>query len=153
MQESLQVVCKHFSELTALDLYEIIRLRIEVFTVEQNCPYQDADGKDIHCWHVMIQNEKNELIAYSRLIPEGVSYEGFCSIGRVVSSPIIRRTGIGRLLMAKSLEKINELFRNTPVKISGQAYLERFYASFGFERIGEEYLEDGIPHYKMVRAN
>ena len=150
MNEQTITTCKHFNELTTKELYEIIQLRIEVFIVEQNCPYQDTDSKDLQSWHLMIYNQENKLIAYSRLLPEGVSYKGYASVGRVVSSPSVRKTGIGKLLMAKSLEQIKLLFGNTPVKISAQSWLKKFYSSFGFQARGEEYLEDGIPHTQMA---
>lgn len=144
------IFCKHFSTLTTTELYDIFKLRIEVFCVEQNCPYQDADSKDQESWHLMFYNNNKQLIAYSRLLPEGLSYTGYATIGRVVTSPLVRKTGMGKLLMDKSLEQIKILFGNVPVKISAQTYLVKFYRSFGFISTGEEYLEDGIPHTKMV---
>lgn len=144
------ITCKHFKELSTTDLYDIIKLRIEVFCVEQNCPYQDADGKDQESWHLMFYNNNKQLIAYSRLMPEGLSYTGYASIGRVVTSPLVRKKGIGKLLMKESLEQVKKLFGNIPVKIGAQTYLLKFYESFGFRSTGEEYLEDGIPHTKMV---
>lgn len=143
------IICKHFNALTTTELYDILKLRIEVFCVEQNCPYQDADGKDQQSYHLMLYNNK-QLIAYSRLLPEGLSYTGYAAIGRVVTSPLVRKTGIGKLLMEKSLEQVKIIFGNIPVKIGAQTYLLKFYESFGFKSTGEEYLEDGIAHTKMV---
>ena len=143
---------KKFEELTVNELYAIMRLRAEVFVVEQNCPYQDADGKDLKAWHLMGSDAEGELVAFSRLLPTGVSYEEV-SIGRVVSSPKVRGTGAGKELMTQSLAEIEKLFGNVPVRIGAQLYLKTFYESFGFVLQGEEYLEDGIPHVEMLRGN
>lgn len=142
--------CIPFKELTLFELYEALALRQEVFVVEQNCPYQDCDGKDQESWHLFGRNEAGKLIVYTRLLPEGLSYSGYTSIGRVVSSPAARGTGAGRDLMIKSIQMTRELFGDLPIKIGAQTYLLRFYESFGFQSTGEEYLEDGIPHTKMV---
>ena len=140
--------CKHFKDLTNEELYEIFRLRLSVFVVEQNCPYQDADGKDLKCFHLMgKQNE--ELIVYTRIVPQNVSYKE-PSIGRVVTSARARRTGAGKILMEKSLEFIKKEFGNVPVRIGAQKYLQKFYESFGFVHEGDEYDEDGIPHIIML---
>src|ERR1700733_2202453 len=97
-QPEVTIVCKHFNELSTTELYAIMQLRIQVFSVEQNCPYQDADGKDQQSWHLMIYNKANELVAYSRLLPKGVSYPNYASIGRVVNAQSVRGQGIGILL-------------------------------------------------------
>lgn len=146
------IVCKHFKELSTTELYNIIKLRIEVFSVEQNCPYQDADGKDFDSWHLMIYEPSNSLIAYSRLLPKGIAYTDYCSIGRVVTSQSVRKQGLGKLLMHKSMEQAKALFGDTPIKISGQAYLRKFYTDLGFIATGEEYIEDMIPHIAMVKS-
>lgn len=125
-------------------------LRQEVFVVEQNCPYLDADGKDLSAWHLMGFDSGNNLVAYTRLLPEGVSYEGYTSIGRVVSSPAVRGAGAGREVMQRSIGMCRHLFGPLPIKIGAQTYLLRFYESLGFHSTGEEYLEDGIPHTKMI---
>src|SRR5579885_3799635 len=116
--ENLKIICKHFKELSTAELYSIMHLRIEVFCVEQNCPYQDADGKDFESWHLMICDSANKLIGYSRLLPKGVSYPEYASIGRVVSAKPVRMQGIGKLLMQESLKYAQQLFTNTPLKIS-----------------------------------
>lgn len=149
MNESATIICKHFNELTTSELYDILKLRVEVFCVEQNCPYQDVDGKDLHCWHLMMYEGKN-LIAYSRLLPRGVSYADYASIGRVVTSPLVRRKGVGKVLLKKSIEHVQSLVGDVPIKIGAQTPLLKFYESFGFKSTGEEYLEDGIPHTKMI---
>lgn len=138
-----------FENLTTLELYDIIRLRNEVFVVEQNCVYQDADGKDLYAFHVMIR-EEGELLAYARILPPGVSYPEV-SIGRVLSSQKVRGTGVGRKLMVETLEFINSEFGECPVRISAQVYLDRYYRSFGFVPMGELYLEDGIEHIEMTK--
>lgn len=143
--------CKAFQELALDELYATMVLRQEVFVVEQDCVYLDADGKDQAGWHLMGWDEAGELVAYLRILPEGISYPGYVSIGRVVTSEKVRREGTGKLLMTVALEKAALLFPALSIKISAQVYLLRFYNSFGFEAVGEEYLEDGIPHIAMVR--
>ena len=143
--------CHPFQDLSPAELYDIMALRQEVFIVEQNCPYLDADGKDPASWHLMGRDEQGRLLCYTRLLPEGVSYPGFTSIGRVVSSSAARGSGAGREAMLRSIEMCRHLFGDRPIKIGAQTYLLRFYESLGFESTGEEYLEDGIPHTKMVR--
>lgn len=146
----LHFSCVPFEQLTVRELYDIMALRQEVFVVEQNCPYLDADGKDLHAWHLMGRDPDLRLLAYTRLLPVGVSYEGYCSIGRVVSSPAARGTGGGRAVMQRSIELCRHLFGPAPIKIGAQTYLLRFYESLGFRSTSEEYLEDGIPHTKMI---
>lgn len=146
----LAFTCLLFEKLSPHELYDIMALRQEVFVVEQNCPYLDADGKDIESWHLMGKDETGKLIAYTRLLPEGLAYKDFVSIGRVVSSPSARGTGVGKILMQRSIEMCRRLFGNQPIKIGAQSYLLKFYENFGFRSTGEEYLEDGIPHTKMV---
>ncbi|MFI5150620.1 MAG: GNAT family N-acetyltransferase, partial [Bacteroidia bacterium] len=139
-----------FSELKPSALYAILQLRNEVFVVEQNCVFQDADGKDEACLHLQGYDPKGKLIAYSRIVPPGVSYLE-ASIGRVVTSPAARGTGAGRELMKQSIEEVRKLYGAVPIRIGAQSYLQKFYASFGFEIDGEEYLEDNIPHYIMLK--
>jgi len=140
---------KKFEELSTTELYRIIQLRLAVFCVEQNCAYQDADGKDLKCSHLCGFNESGELIAYSRIVPAGVSFPEV-SIGRVISSAGARGTGAGKSLMIKSMDVIKQLYGNVPVRIGAQCYLIKFYSSFGFKISGEEYLEDNIPHIEML---
>lgn len=147
----LNFTCKSFEELSLEELYEIMKIRQDVFVVEQDCPYLDADGKDQKGWHLMGRDEDHEMVAYTRLLPKGVSYDEYPSIGRVLTTEKIRRNGSGKLLMNVSIEWMKKLFGNTAIKIGAQCYLEKFYQSFGFEPEGEPYLEDGIPHVIMVR--
>ncbi len=151
MPMSTIYTCLTFNELTLQQLYDIMVLRQEVFVVEQNCPYLDADSNDQKAWHVMgYQNDK--LVAYTRLLPKGISYKKYPAIGRVITAQSVRRTGEGKRLMEKSIDWSYKLFGQTPIKISAQCYLIRFYQSFGFEPVGEEYLEDDIPHIAMIKS-
>lgn len=143
--------CKPFHELTAPQLYSIMALRQEVFVVEQNCAYLDADGKDLKGYHLTGYDDDGKLVAYARLLPKGVSYENFVSIGRIVTSPSIRGSGAGQQLMKEAINSMESLFPGESIKIGGQSYLRNFYESFGFVVSGEEYLEDDIPHLPMVR--
>ncbi len=141
--------CKPFHTLTPDELYCILKLRIEVFVIEQNCVFQDCDDKDQESYHYMGW-QKNKLVAYTRLMPAGLAYEEI-SIGRVVTSPIVRHSHIGKELMSNSIEKLHELFGKLPIKIGAQLYLKRFYESLGFIQSSKIYLEDGIKHIKMIR--
>ena len=145
----LKYTCLKFDDLTTHELYEILKLRQEVFVVEQNCPYLDADGKDQVGLHVIIRYE-DELVAYTRLLPKGISYPEHTSISRVINKKSIRGKGIGKALMVYSIEKIKEHFPNENIKISAQTYLEKFYNDLGFKKIGTGYLEDDIPHQAMI---
>lgn len=151
MPTQLFYQCLAFEELSLEQLYQIMTLRLEVFVVEQNCPYLDADGKDHASWHLLGTNAAGELLAYTRLVPMGVSYSEYASIGRVVNSSKIRGQGAGRELMEVSKRHLRALWgEEIPVKISAQCYLQRFYESLGFEAVGESYLEDDIPHIAMI---
>jgi ElaA protein len=138
---------KLFNELSPDELYAIIRLRNEVFVVEQNCVFQDADNKDQSSYHVMGWKE-NELLAYSRLVPAGISYSE-PSIGRVVTSPTVRSLGLGKKLMEHSIYLLHSKWGKLNIKIGAQLYLEHFYNSLGFQRTSEIYMEDGIEHIEM----
>jgi ElaA protein len=142
-------ILKAFEDLTPLELYKILELRNEVFIVEQNCPYQDMDNKDLKAFHLMgMRNDT--LLAYSRLLSPGISYSE-SSIGRVVNSPSVRKTGIGKELMEESMKQIRDLFHTNTIRIGAQQYLKQFYESFGFFQEGPSYLEDNIPHISMLR--
>ena len=145
------ITCVHFKDLTLTELYDIMNLRQEVFVLEQNCVFIDADYNDQDSWHLSIRNDEGKLLAYARLLPEGLSFEGYTSIGRVVNSSSARGTGIGKVLMQASIAKVHEIFgQQYPIKIGAQSYLLGFYASFGFVSLDDEYMEDGIPHTHMV---
>ncbi len=136
--------------MTVQELYASLQLRSEVFVVEQNCVFLDIDDKDQDSWHLMGWHN-NLLVAYTRLVPAGISFTEV-SIGRVVTSPKMRKSGAGRLLMKKSIETTYRIFGNTPIRIGAQLYLKNFYESFGFQQSSEVYLEDGIEHIEMLLA-
>ncbi len=144
----LHWVLKKFEELTPFELYNIMQLRNEVFVVEQNCVYQDADNKDPKSFHFMGW-DNTTLVAYTRIIPQGISYTE-ASIGRVVSSPKYRGTGAGRALMQLSINNTFKLFNCNAIKIGAQLYLKKFYESLGFVQCSDQYLEDNIPHIEMM---
>jgi ElaA protein len=144
----LNWILKKFEELTAPELYKIMQLRNEVFVVEQNCVYQDADDKDQPSLH-LCGWDGEKLVAYTRIIPQGISYAE-ASIGRVVTSPAYRNTGAGRQLMKESIDRTFSQFNCNAIKIGAQVSLTKFYQSLGFVQSGAEYLEDGIPHIEMI---
>lgn len=145
----LHWVLKKFDELTPHELYAILRLRNEVFVVEQACAFQDADNNDQGSYHLMGYNS-DRLVAYTRLVPPGLTYEQ-SSIGRVVTAAPARRHGVGKKLMQQSIDAVYKLFGAGPIKIGAQLYLKRFYESFGFVQTGAPYLEDGIEHIYMLK--
>jgi len=145
----LQVITKSFSELTINELYEILRLRSEVFVVEQDCVYQDVDDKDQKALHIVgIKN--NKIVAYTRIFKSG-DYFSKASIGRVVVKKNEREFGYGHVIIKESIKAIKTYFNETTIKISAQTYLKKFYESHGFQQVGDEYLEDGIPHIGMLK--
>lgn len=145
----MNFITKKFQELTTDELYEILQLRSEVFVVEQNCVYQDIDGKDQKAIHILgIKN--NELIAYTRIFNSG-DYFKEASIGRVLVKENERKFSYGHKLMEFSIKTIQEKYSTSIIKIGAQTYLKKFYESHGFKKVGEEYIEDGIPHIYMIR--
>jgi ElaA protein len=146
----IQWLLKKFEDLKPFQLYAILQLRNEVFVVEQNCVFQDADDKDQNSYHLM-GFVHNKLVAYTRLVPPGEIYLE-PSIGRVVTSPVIRKSGAGRELMKRSIKEVYRLFGTRPIKIGAQLYLKKFYESLGFQQESEIYLEDGIDHIYMVKS-
>jgi ElaA protein len=145
---NLNWILKKFEELTPFELYQLLRLRSEVFVVEQNCVFLDMDNKDQQCWH-LLGWDGDLLAASTRLVPPGMAYAEM-SIGRVVSSPHLRGKGIGRELMLESIKAAHELFGKNNIRIGAQLYLEKFYQSLGFHTDGDVYLEDGIKHVEML---
>ncbi|RIL08932.1 MAG: GNAT family N-acetyltransferase [Proteobacteria bacterium] len=142
--------CSAFEQLSSSELYEVLRLRQEVFIVEQNCPYLDADGTDRSSYHLLGWSEEDKrLVAYARLVKPGIKYAE-ASIGRVVTSSSARGTGCGKLLVAEAIVQIKSLCPGIGIRISAQQYLERFYKEFGFETVSPPYDEDGIPHIEML---
>ena len=147
---SLRWEWKSFGELTAEEVYTILCVRQQVFVLEQECLYLDADGKDRKSFHLMGFSGK-DLVAYARIVEPGISYKEV-SIGRILSSDKVRGTGAGIQLMEQALDRIEAHYGKVPVRISAQSYLKEFYQKFGFEPSGKEYLEDEIPHMEMLRA-
>lgn len=144
----ISFVTKSFHQLSTIELYQILQLRSSVFVVEQQCAYLDMDDKDYECLHVL--GYKNDLlVAYSRLVPQGLSYKEAPAIGRVVSHPSYRKLGYGKLLMNYSINNINQYYQSNQITISAQVYLINFYQNLGFTAEGEIYLEDNIPHITM----
>lgn len=140
---------KVFDELTVSELYDIMRLRTDVFVVEQNCPYPELDGKDKKCLYIYA-TKLDQVVACARIVPPGLSYPEI-AIGRVAVHADYRKDGYGRILMQHAIDKIEEEFGAQDIQIGAQSYLKNFYGSFGFEPSSEEYLEDGIPHVDMIR--
>ncbi|MDP3313878.1 GNAT family N-acetyltransferase [Lutibacter sp.] len=146
----LHIYSKSYSELTTSELYEILQLRVEVFVVEQNCVYQDVDGKDQKAIHI-IGTKNNKIVAYTRIFKPR-DYFSEASIGRVVVAINERKFGYGHVIMKHSIDAIKNYFDQDLIKISAQLYLKKFYESHNFIQIGEEYLEDNIPHIAMIRT-
>ncbi len=140
---------KTFNELTSQELYDLLQLRSEVFVVEQDCVYQDIDGKDEKALHVLGYKDE-KVVAYTRVFKPGDYFEQ-ASIGRVVVKESERQFKYGYDIMKASIDAIDFHFRVTNIKISAQTYLRKFYNNLGFKQIGGEYLEDGIPHIAMIK--
>jgi ElaA protein len=140
---------KKFEELSPFQLYAILQLRNEVFVVEQLCVFQDADNEDQASFHLM-GFDGDRLAAYTRIVPPGQIYQQ-PSIGRVVTSPRVRNSGIGKELMRQSIQTVYDLFGKQPIKIGAQFYLKKFYESMGFKQVSDIYLEDGIEHIYMIK--
>jgi ElaA protein len=140
---------KAFQELTVDELYALLKLRSEVFVVEQNCVFLDQDDKDQKCHHLLLYSG-DELVGYSRLVPAGLSYQEM-AIGRVITSASARGKGYGRVLMELSIDYCQKLFGVGDIRLGAQTYALGFYASLGFIADGDRYDEDGIEHIEMVR--
>lgn len=142
------ILCKKFDELTLEELYEILKLRSEVFVVEQNCIYNDIDGKDKTSFHVIIK-ENNEITAYLRVLPPGISYEN-ASLGRVLVAKDARGMGYAKAIVTEGINCVLRNFNTNKITIGAQEYLKDFYSEFGFKPVSEVYDEDGIPHLDMT---
>lgn len=140
---------KTFEELSKEELYQLIQLRIEVFIIEQNAPYQDCDEKDYKAHHLFATQEA-KVVACCRLLPAGISYAE-PSIGRVVTSSSTRGTAMGKKMMYLAMEIMKTIYNTTDCRISAQSYLQKFYGEYGFRKVSEEYLEDGLPHMEMLK--
>ena len=143
----MKTFIKNFQDLSNTEIYQILRLRSEVFVVEQQCIYQDIDNKDEKAVHIFLK-EKNEIIAYSRVFKEKEYFEN-PSIGRVVVANKRRMYGVGKKIMNISINYIKQNIKAKNIEISAQKYLKKFYSNFGFVQQGDEYLEDNIPHLRM----
>jgi ElaA protein len=142
---------KKFEELKCEELYEILKIRNEVFIVEQQCPYQDCDEKDKNSYHLYLK-EKGKIISYLRILKKGISYKE-ASIGRVLVDKNYRGKGLAKEIMLKAINFIEQNLNETEIKIQAQAYLVNFYRNLGFYEVSKEYLEDNIPHIDMCYKN
>ncbi|MCX7548775.1 GNAT family N-acetyltransferase [Xanthomarina sp. F1114] len=145
----LDITTKTFEELSKEEVYQMLQLRAEVFVVEQECAYQDVDGKDDKALHVLGYKDHN-LVAYTRIFKPGFYFKE-ASIGRVVVAKNERENKYGYDIMEASIAAIKDIFNENTIKISAQCYLKSFYNNLGFIETGEEYLEDGIPHMAMIK--
>ena len=150
MKSSIVWKIKPFSKLSTEELYQILKIRQEVFIVEQTCYYLDADGYDQQAVHIWAEKE-GEILAYSRVFEPGIKYKE-ATIGRVLTNPKYRKNNLGKILIRFSIDTIEARFRTRSIRISAQDYLLSFYSEFGFEDTGKKYLEDDIPHTEMVRV-
>jgi ElaA protein len=148
---SIKWICKHHTDLSKEQLYAILKLRSEVFVVEQQCWYQDVDGLDLSgdTCHLMAWQD-DQLVAYLRLI-DPIQQDGDVTIGRVVTAPSVRSKGMGHQLMTQALEQAEKKWPDQPIYLSAQAHLKGYYSRYGFNPVGEVYLEDEIPHIGMRR--
>ncbi len=146
----LDITTKTFNKLTTEELYDLLQLRSEVFVVEQDCVYQDVDGKDQKALHILGYNAQ-KLVAYTRIFKPGYYFKE-ASIGRVVVRAHERKFKYGYTIMNASIEAIKNQYNETTIRISAQTYLKQFYNNLDFYEVGEEYLEDGIPHINMIKS-
>jgi len=140
---------KKFDALTNGELYDVLRLRVDIFVVEQTCPYPEIDGKDPKSLHLMYK-ENGSIVAYARILPPGLSFDE-ASIGRIIVAKSHRGTGLGHELLDQAI-KASLAEYNQPIKIGAQAYLEKYYEAAGFVTVSDVYLEDDIPHIDMLRS-
>ncbi|MCL4162969.1 UNVERIFIED_CONTAM: hypothetical protein GTU68_023474 [Idotea baltica] len=149
--KNLEWKCKRFEQLSNDQLYELIKFRVDIFVVEQHCPYSELDEKDrVSDTRHLIAYQDSKIMAYARLLPPGASYSD-CSIGRFAVNATLRRQGVGAVLMNKCLEQIAILWPNHDIKVSAQTHLKIFYEGFEFVQVSESYLEDDIPHIEMLK--
>ena len=144
----MDISIKKFQELSLIELYDLLQLRSEVFVVEQDCVYQDIDGKDDKALHIL-GKVNNKLVAYTRCFKPG-EYFDISSIGRVVVHKNFRNKGLAHTIMNPSIEIITQRHKINQIKVSAQTYLKSFYEFHGFKKKGDEYSEDGIPHISMI---
>jgi ElaA protein len=145
----MQWILKKFHDLTVDEFHDILQLRINIFVVEQNCPYPELDDRDKIAFHFFGINKENKIIAYTRIFKPGDYYEE-AAFGRVAVHQDYRNQKIGFQLVEQTIIEIHKLFGNINIKIGAQTYLNNFYQSFGFHQVGDDYIEDGIPHIHML---
>ena len=146
----MTIEVKAFEELRLQELYDLLQLRSEVFVVEQDCVYQDIDGKDAKALHIL-GFENDQLVAYTRIFPPGISFKE-AAIGRVIVRDSQRKKAFGHEILKASIKAIQYKYKTQKIKLSAQTYLIKFYEAHGFEQVGEGYLEDGIPHVAMLKS-
>ena len=142
----MELVIKHFDELSTQELFEIFKLRVSVFVVEQNCPYQEVDDADKNAYHVYLKDDTG-IQAYLRVLPKGVTFDEI-SIGRVIA--VKRRRGLGSLILSEGIKVVKERLGAESIVIEAQVYARELYEKAGFVQSSSEFLEDGIPHIKMT---
>ena len=144
-------ICKHFDQLSTDELYDLLKLRIDVFVVEQTCYYPDLDDLDRNkqTLHIFAY-QQGKMIAYSRILPKETTYQQYPSIGRVIIEQSARGTGLGHELITTAIKQCQQAFPNSSIKISAQQHLAEFYQQHGFKQVTDMYLEDGIPHIGML---
>lgn len=143
-----KIVIKHYSELTADELHDILQARAEVFVVEQDCAYQDIDGYDKSAHHVWLEDEKGKVLAYARVLPKGRVRD--VSIGRVITT--VRGRGYGLTVMREAIKVARSLYGDALIRIEAQKYAKGFYEKLGFVQDSDDFLEDGIPHIEMIHT-
>ena len=148
----MQWILKEYKDLSLDEFYDILQLRIDVFIVEQNCPYPELDGKDKSAFHFFCRNKNAKIIAYTRIFKPGAYYTE-AAFGRVVVHPDFRNQKLGYVLLDKTISTIENLFGTVSIKIGAQTYLRKFYESVGFQQVGNAYIEDGIPHIHMLTTS
>lgn len=144
---NMQCIVKHFNELTTTELYAILKARVNVFVVEQNCPYPELDDKDLDAWHVYFIDQEN-IVAYLRVLAPGVSFKE-ASLGRVLTT--VRGKGWGKKIVEAGIEVAKEKYQTECLRIEAQCYAQGFYEKFGFKQVSEPFLEDDIWHMEMLR--
>jgi ElaA protein len=155
LSQALRWRCLAFAELTPVELYRVLQLRVEVFVVEQACAFQDLDGRDPQALHLLGETDDGQgtvaLLAYARLLPAGTAFAE-ASIGRVVTAPATRGSGLGHALMREAIAELQRRWGGVqPIRIGAQAHLQAYYRQHDFEPQGDGYIEDGIPHLEMLR--
>jgi ElaA protein len=146
MEANMDLVVKRFEELTVDELYKILKVRFDVFVIEQNCIYQEIDDKDQHSYHVYLEDDTG-IKAYLRVVEKGMSNEGV-SLGRVLTTE--REIGLGKRILSEGIKVAKERMKAHRIIIEAQSYAKEYYEKAGFMQVSEEFIEDGIPHIKMI---